>query len=82
MKNTKNNHRKQISLCQTLAKLLATGLACAAVLIGSPIPPAGGIISHENTGSAGAWDCEGNGTDNGPGISPQNNWDTLLDKVE
>lgn len=88
MKNAKNNQKNQTALCTTLAKLLATGLACAAVLIGSPLPatPAGGNISHGNTGIAGAWadsgDCDESGTGNGQEISPQNDWKPKLEQAK
>lgn len=94
MKIPKKTHRKQTSLCKTLTKLLATGLACAAVLIGSPATPAHGNISngnafhgnifHKNTDSAGSWTESGNcgesGTNNGQEITPQDNWGTQLEQ--
>lgn len=58
----KNNHGKQNLPCKTLMKLFATGLACAAILIGGPIPAApvngnnsNGSITNGNTGSTGSW---------------------------
>lgn len=91
MKIPKKAHRKQTSLCKTLAKLLATGLACAAVLVGSPsttIPAYGNIFNgnvfHGNTGSIGSWtesgNCGENGTGNEQEITPQDNWGTQLEQ--
>lgn len=85
MKIPKKAHRKQTSLCKTLTKLLATGLACAAVLVGSqfPVTSANGNVFHGNTGSIGSWnesgDCGENGTDNGQGISPQSDGEVIKD---
>lgn len=83
MKNAKNDHGKQTSLCKTLTKLLATGLACAAVLIGSPIPAApvnGSIGNTVYWGMPG--DCWEGDTDNGQGIAPQNERDVFKDTNE
>lgn len=86
MKIPKKHHRKQTSLCKTLTKLLATGLACAAVLVGSQFPatPANGNVFHGNTGSIGSWtesgNCGENGTGNEQEITPQDNWGTQLEQ--
>ena len=79
MKITKNAHRKQASFCKTLAKLSAAGLACAAVLVASPVRtlPSGG-----NADSAGLWDCVGDGTDKEEGIMPLNDDDIVFDREE
>lgn len=95
----KNNQKLQSFFCKTSARLLAAGLACAAVLPGSPITSAPGSrnIPHDflgscgNTGTTefgstaesdivpGDWE---DGTDNGQGITPLNDDQTLLDITE
>lgn len=79
----KSNHGTGSFPCKTLMKLFATGLACAAILIGSPISAASVNGNIDNTGSLGmSGDFRNNGTDNGQGIAPQNDKETLKDVTE
>lgn len=91
MKIPKKDHTKQTSLCKILTRLLATGLACAAVLVGSPAHgnisngnAFHGNIFHEITDSAGSWtesgNCSESGTNNGQEVTPQDNWGTQLEQ--
>lgn len=85
----KNNHSSKSFLCKPLTEFLATGLVCAADLLSCPIPAApcsGNNPFCENNGSEKSGlifeSYSGGSTDNGQGIAPQHNDESLIDIEE